>query len=279
MRKHYTHLPAMLQNNIPANKKSVKKHFLLCCMIFLTAIAHGQLNSGGMNGPAVAPRDFSFGQNIVTINGSDGFYLKKDLYLINYTVIDGHKVLGIPFLFIDWLNGTLITPDGRTYPDYKLKYNAYNQTVSFLNGTDSMEVNEPVKEFTLKTVHDDSVITSRFTHSSNYKKTKSFYYEILVDGDKGQLLKTNQKTIVSGGDGIIAPKTTQYLNLEWEYYYFEKKSKKITRIRPNSDMKLVLGVTDEIAKEINLDSFEITNEQSLMALFSNYFNKAKIKGF
>src|ERR1044071_2785551 len=139
-------------------------------------------------------------------------------------MIDGQKVLGIPFLFHEWFDGSLTTPDGRVYTDYKFKYNVQNQTIHFLSGKDSMEANEDVKEFTLKFEKKDSVITLRFVHANQYQKkvNQPIYYEILLDDEKGQLLKLNKKVVATSGDGLLASRTMKYLKLEPSYFYFDK---------------------------------------------------------
>jgi hypothetical protein len=257
--------------------------YLLLSGAFLysnTCIAQGINPNNSMQGPAVGPRNVSAFQSIVTINGQDGFYLKKDLYLTtSYTVIKGQKVAGIPFLFMEWNNGILTTPDGRVYSDYKFKYNVYDQTVFFLNGKDSLEVNEEIKEFTLKIPVADSIITSRFIHSSQFHKGDPVYYEVLLDNDKGQLLKTNQKVVANAESNLLTTQTKKYLKLESAYFYFDKKTKKIAKIRAYGNFASVLGLSEQEAKELQVDSFDPSKEEDVIRLFKKYFEKKGLKGF
>jgi hypothetical protein len=247
--------------------------------VFLSAnYSHSQ----SMNGPPVAPRDLSAYQNVVNINGQDGFYLKKDLYLVDhFSFIDGQRVLGIPFLFNEWFGGSLTTPDGRVYTDYKYKYNVENQTLHFLNDKDSMEVNEEIKEFTLKVIKKDSVISVRFVHGNQYEKrvNRPVYYEVLLDTDKGQLLKLNRKVVTNVGDGILASRTTKYLKLEPLYYYYDKKTKKLHKIRDTSDISSILQLSEEDKNELHADTFDFGNEENTLRFFKLYFERQKLKGF
>jgi hypothetical protein len=264
------------------------KHIItFSCIVLFCGAAHGQLTGNGpslshgggsMQGPPVTPRDISAFQNIVNINGQDGFYLKKDLYLTqSYTIINGEQILGIPYLFIDWTGGTLTTPDNRVYADYKLKYNVQNQTLNFLNGTDSLEVNEPVKEFMLNIPVGDSVIHSRFVHSSLYQRgNSSFYYEVVLDSDKGQLVKTNKKVVASVSDGVLTSTLTKkYFKLESEYFYYDKQTHKINKIKPSSNMRSLLHLTEEDAKRLAVDSFDLSGEQDIIRLMKAYFDNKK----
>lgn len=261
-----------------------------CCVLFFTTIVNSQLTGngpnlgarGGMSGPPVSPRDNSPFQNLVNINGQDGFYLKKDLYLVDYyTIIDGQRVLGIPFLFPEWLEGSLTTPDGRVYTDYKYKYNVENQTVSFLNKQDSLEVNENIKEFTLKYVNKDSVIQLRFVNSNQYPKkgNPTGYFEVLLDDPRGQLLKLNKKVVANSSDGIISNGSRKYLKAEPSYFYYDKTTKKMHKIKENTDITSVLPVTKENAEEMHLDTFDLSMEDNIIRLFKSYFEQSKLKGF
>jgi hypothetical protein len=184
-------------------------------------------------------------------------------------------VLGVPFLFINWLDGVLTTPDGRVYSDYKLKYNVQNQTVSFLNGRDSLEVNEEIKEFTLKFVYGDSAITTRFVHSSQYQKGKSLYYEVLFDSEEGQLLKANQKVVASLADGIIGGDSKKYLKLESEYFYFDKKTKKMTKVTPSGSMSYILHLNEQQANELGANSVDLSNEEEVIKFLKRYSENSK----
>jgi hypothetical protein len=263
---------------------------ILCCTIFITSRVYNQVitgngptlsHPGGMSGPPVGARDASAFQNLVNINGQDGFYLKKDLYLVNYvTIINGQRVMGIPFLFPEWLEGSLTTPDGRVYTEYKYKYNVQNQTISFMGGTDSLEVNEDIKEFTLKYVMKDSAIQLRFVHSNQYQKNgASVYYEVLADDPKGQLLKLNKKVVANTGDGIIANRTSKYLKAEPSYFYYNKSTKKLQKIKENSDMRSILSIPEENVAEMNIDTFDLSREDNIIRLIKLYFEKARLKVF
>jgi len=263
-----------------------KKPFLIiisvaifsCSSAFSQIIVNGPSlsHAPSMSGPPVAPRNLTPVSNMVNINGQDGFYLKKDLYLTEtYTIIGGRKVMGTPFLFKDWLEGVIITPDGRVYPNYTLQYNVQNQTVSFSNGTDSLEVNEAVKEFSLKFKLGDSVITSRFISSAEYQKGKLFFYELLLDDEKGQLLKTNQKVVATQPFDMIGADTKKYLKLENEYFYYNRTTKKITRISTAADIRTALQLTDQQMNELQVNSIDVVNEVDLLRVFKSYLQKEK----
>ena len=114
-----------------------------------------------------------------------------------------------------------------------------------------------------------------------YQKGKPFYYEVLIDNEKGQLLKTNQKVVATADEsGLIAQQTTKYMKLEAAYFYYGKKTKKLTKIKQTTDMKDVLHLSPQDATDMNIDNtFDASNEENLIKLLKKYFEKAKLKGF
>src|SRR5262245_13539776 len=83
-----------------------------------------------------------------------------------FTIVNGEEIYGLPFLYGDWENGSILTANNRLVSKYMLRYNIYNQSIMFLNGKDSMEVDEGVKEFSLTLHHGlpDTVETMRFVN-------------------------------------------------------------------------------------------------------------------
>ncbi len=231
----------------------------------------------GMGGPPVAPRQAIAFQPIMNINGQDGIYLKKDLYLYNsYTILDGEWIIGTPYLFLDWSTGSLTTADGRLYSNYKLKYNVYNQAVSFLNGKDSLDVNEPVREFVLINIVNDTTVATRFVNANQYnKKDKNFYYEVIIDNEKGQLLKTNKKVVTAVAQGLLTSNTKKYLDLTYDFYYFDKVQHKITKLKSTgNNIQSVLELTDEVARELNLNGYDFSKEEDVISFMAAYFSKS-----
>lgn len=255
-------------------KKSI---YLLLAASCYTVFAEAQ----SMNGPPVAPRDVSAYTNLVNINGQDGFYMKKDLYAISsYTIIDGQRVLGFPFLYYEWQTGSITTPDGRVYTDYGIKYNVQNQTISFKSGKDSLEANEEIKEFTLNVPLNDTLLSStKFVNANQYQRSnQALYYEIVLEDEKGQLLRTNQKVVAT--DALdLASKSQKYLKLERNYLYFDKQKKKLYKIKPATNVRTMLNLTDEQETAMQLKQYDLSKEEDIIAMMRAYQEKTRLKAF
>ena len=227
-------------------------------------------------GSLVLPPDPSPYRMILTINPQDGAYLKKDFGSVNEaTQINGETVQGTPFFLDTWVNGELTTMDGRTY-NLPFRYNAYRQIVNFVNGKDTLEVTDAIKQFNLYAQAGDTALLLQFVNASQYKKqNKTFYYQVILDNEKGQLLKTNQKTIRSLTEGLLAAKGKKYFDVSSDYFYYDKTTKKITKINPDgSNLKTILKPDANTTGDYNF-----SDEDDLIRFFRNYFQNKKPETF
>ncbi|NOT52278.1 MAG: hypothetical protein HOP10_13485 [Chitinophagaceae bacterium] len=97
-------------------------------------------------------------------------------------------VLGSPFLFENFLLAKVKLADKRVFDSIYVKLNAYDNKVHFLN-----ELNE---ELQIGTAVDEVMITDQYNPSwtgaifrSGYTNGGTFFYRVLQDGSKMQLLK------------------------------------------------------------------------------------------
>jgi hypothetical protein len=205
------------------------------------------------------------------------FSKKYNMYVDQFsTKMNGYDVLGTPFLYYQWYDGVLNTPDGRLFNGYKLKYNVFTQTVSFLSGKDSLEANEEIKDFTLMIPDGNSFISSKFVNANQYQKEKTvFYYELLIDDKKGQLLKTNKKVIAElSNSSLPAYNGKKFFNLETSYYYYNNASKKMAKIKANgSNIGAALGLNPEEENALHVAAFDFSKEQDVIRLMNLYFQK------
>lgn len=186
------------------------------------------------------------------------------------SIIKGEKVKGTPFLFDDWAIGTVILKDDKEYKGNRLSFDAYHQVLFFLSGTESLEVAGEVKTFTFNTP--EKIMT--FVNANEYKKqSKALYYEILVDGLKGTLLKTYRKVVESFDRSFVKPANTQYFKIIETYFYYNKNTLKIAEVGVNDNrIKPLLNITDEEWNKINLPSYDYSHEADLISLFKNFLS-------
>ena len=209
---------------------------------------------------------------------NEWFKDRRNLYFWDeFYIISGNRVYGTPFLYYDWCEGIITTPNGTVFSGYKLKYNAYDQTVHFSNGKDSLEVNEEIQEFTLVNRYPDTMIISKFINANQFKKEKQpLYYELILDNEKGQLLKLNKKLVVAPGKGISSNEVRRIFDLEVSYFYYDKTKKELTQIKANgSNITSIIGSNDTMTAE--LKNYDFSLEDQLIAFFTKYFELKKVK--
>ncbi|TXJ29678.1 MAG: hypothetical protein E6Q24_00245 [Chitinophagaceae bacterium] len=192
-----------------------------------------------------------------------------------YVMVDGQKVMGTYFWDPEWLEGSLITGDNRLVNVYKFKYDSYHQSVFFLTEKDSLEVDEEVKEFTLRQPTGDSVKSFRFINSNQYKKgEKANYYQLLVDKDKGQLLKLNQKKVTDLSEGIAVNEGKKYFEETAQYFYYNKEKKKLIKLKlTETAVQSALGLDEKQAQDIQGHNGNMAIEKDLISFVEEALSK------
>ncbi len=192
-----------------------------------------------------------------------------------FYIIDGKKVDGSPFLYHDWMKGEITTVDGRNFSDFRVKYNAFQQSVYFHNGTDSLEVNDPVKQFTLIVQNGDTNSVYTFINASQIRQEKKpMYYELLLDHPTYQVLRYNRKYVSEASKSLPVAEGRKIFALEMSYYLYNKTSNKIIRIKANgTNIAEALGITPDQVKELKLDSYDFSGETDILRFFQLYFSR------
>ncbi len=184
------------------------------------------------------------------------------------TLIDGEYILGVPYMVNTWQPGVVLLKNGNTYGNYKLKYDLYNQVVVFLNGKDSLEVADPIKEFQLE---EDSVSYHHFINADLYGKiSKPLFYEVLVETPKGHLLKA-YRMVVSTTDRIINARQDKFLNRVNDYYYYNATNGKVIPLGHSAGTVLsALKLSPEQQAQLHFFTYNFDNEKDLVKFFNVY---------
>ncbi len=236
----------------------------------MAALSFAQSGNGGGILPTGTPMSGISDQNM--------FQDRRNLYFFDdQYMIEGRRVFGTPFLYREWEKGVITTADGRVFNGYKVRYDAFHQTVFFSNGTDSLEVNEEIKEFSITTVYTDTVTTNRFFNANLYSKPKKpAYYELMAEGAAGQLLKFNRKIVTELSKGLPAYDGKKVFELEQTFYYYNKATKKLTQLKATgANVAEAMGVdaNSEAASNIKGTNFAVNAE--VVEFFKKYLATAK----
>lgn len=251
--------------------KYTHKHMKLTFFILACTIANLSFAQPGEHLDRNGPLERSSSHLGTTANEMN--FDRARIYLDDKTYdINGLKVIGSPFLYRNWNNGSLTTADGRVFSGYKFKYNVFNQTVSFLSGTDSLDVSDEIKEFSLIVLNDSNKLDKfTFINANNIKKQDApLFYEVLIDNPQAQLLKVNKKFVDEGHDGLPIHEGKKIFGLQVEFHYYDKTTKKLTRIKGNgANLSQFLKLTEEDEKELRL--VDLNKESDLVRFLKDYF--------
>ena len=188
-------------------------------------------------------------------------------YSLN-TLIDGEFIAGTPYLDFQWRKGSILLKDGKSFDNYLLKFDTYHQVVMFLAGKDSLEVSDPIKEFT---IDDHKGETHHFVNAAEYKKQKKpLFYEILAEEKRGQLLKTT-RAIATTSDAITNAKENKRLKFVYEYFYYDNATGKTTPLKfSKASIKNAIGLTPQEENELFFSSAALNDEDDLVTFFRVY---------
>src|SRR5665213_2169032 len=122
-------------------------------------------------------------------------------------------VQGTPYLFDDWMAGSVITETGNTYANLKLKYDIrFNRVVFLDNDERPMVFAQPLNSFVINNMR----FAKDFAPID--LQTTSTFYNVLADG-KVKLLKYFRK-VIEERQSYGAPTEKKYR--QSQYYYIAK---------------------------------------------------------
>lgn len=124
-------------------------------------------------------------------------------------------ITGSPFLFEDWLPGTLFMKDGAKALQMQLRYDAYQNEVLFLHEGKPLVVVNPLIEF-LITPSSQPAMRFRCGYQATERNTDATFYQVVYDG-KVSLLKHLYKKITETSEYNRAS-IQRELTLEEAYY-------------------------------------------------------------
>ena len=176
-------------------------------------------------------------------------------------VIGGNDVHGSPYLYEEWNKGSLVLADGRTFDNYLFRYDAFEQTIHFRSGNDSLQVIDPVSEFTILSNQKDSLYKYRFVNSTRFwKKDPNTFYEVLYEDEQGMLLKKNKKIVTRNTGNLPGMGDKKFFDLELTHYYFNKSAKKLDKLKLDGSNLLTLLDAEDFREKIVAKEWKLMNE-------------------
>ena len=169
----------------------------------------------------------------------------------------------------------LITADNRKYENIELKYDAFYQTVHFLKGKDSLEVNEAIKNFILVYKNADSISYYAFHFFPKVEKQAgAVFLELLAEGSKAALYKLNKKIVVDMSKALPGTATTEYFDLKTFYYFQDKQTNKLPLLKDDNSNLETLAKVKFADTGMNKLSINAKDESELIT-FLRYVNSVK----
>jgi hypothetical protein len=181
----------------------------------------------------------------------------------NYIDIDGD-----PFVFNKWLPGRAITDKGHVYDNLKLKYNVYDDQLTFiyLDTDEPLLFVEPIKSFV---VFNPTALTFANGFPAIDKQTVQTYYQVLATG-KGYLLKKYVKNMVETKAYNAATITKRFID---DIAYYIYRDGKITPLKRNKEAVLAATAdkSTQIIEYLKTNNIGFKKDEDLSKLFNYYY--------
>ncbi len=165
--------------------------------------------------------------------------------------IANYKVIGIPFLYGENLNGFLFKK-GQQGASGTISYNTYDQAVEFTNGSKTVETIQNVDSF--KLIRSDDLKELVFISGELYGAKDGYYQRVYV-GKRYSLYKKYYSDLGVVSTNYIQSDLREF-NLNYDYYYTDSSKNNFKKIKLKyssvvKEFKDVDGVKDAVPQNFN----------------------------
>lgn len=173
-------------------------------------------------------------------------------------------IKGTPYLFEDWVEGSVKLKSGKAFDGVKLKYDQVADELMFLDqaGKEMLFV-EPVVEFTMDKK------TFRIGYPATDGASPESYYEVLVEGKTELLKRTSKKVIEEAAYNAATKVKTIRSN---ESYYVTASNLSLTKVK--KDKKSLLAALPDKSAELEAyvksNRLDLRQEQDMAKLIAYY---------
>ena len=189
-----------------------------------------------------------------------------------YKLIGPYKVVGNSYLYGQHLKGDLYSTEAKAYNIF-ISYNTYNQDVEFYSsanpdqplikevGTvDSFTIQEDVAAGITKPI--------QFIYGPLIGAKDKMYYQVLCNGGRFVVYKRFKSDLDYVGNNLGQTELRQF-DLQTEYYYADKESKGIKKIKLNKPavVKEFKTITD-LSEAVKDEDFVINAEEAMCKVVS-----------
>jgi hypothetical protein len=204
--------------------------------------------------------NYAHAQSLSDIKGDA---LKDNVYI---------EVEGNPYLFNDWVNGTIVLAGNQSIPA-PLKFDICTNQVLFQNKAgETLALKSKITSFTLDNTNTENSDLKPMVFVNGYpataKQTESSYYQLVGDG-KTRLLKFYRKSI---DEQRAYASATTIRSFKYFQVYYVFKNNQLIEVQPNK--KSITKVLDEHPAQLEVylkdHNISLKSDADLQKLFTWY---------
>ena len=193
-----------------------------------------------------------------------------------YKLIGTYKVTGTSYLFGEHNRGDMFATEAKAYNIF-ISYNTYNQEVEFYSTSnpDQPLVKEPgtVDSFVFQQNIDLGISHPlKFVYGSVLGTKDKYYYLEVCAGNRFSLYKRYKSDLGYSSTNLAQSELRQF-DLQFEYYYTDRKTAGIKKIKPNAS-NVIREFKDikDLSPIVDNDAFSANPEDAFCKAFG-YLNQ------
>ncbi len=179
------------------------------------------------------------------------------------------KIKGSPYLYDDWLQGEVITNEGKVYKKMLIKFNTEKDELIFVyKKTDTPQrFADPIRMFTIH-AEQDRVFANEFPKID--RQNAASYYEVLLTGN-AMLLKRHKELLETSRDEMTRAAIAGVYTNRDTYYIYKNNQMQLLKTTKNGVLKLLADKAADITAYADSQKINFEQEGDLKKLL-NYYN-------
>jgi hypothetical protein len=191
---------------------------------------------------------------------AQGVNISTDFQDVRFAGKTYNNLIGSPFLFEDWVEGSVILIDGTEFKGLKINFNQIKEEVLFALPDNKTKVfMHPVRQFSIEGPNSKGETNRIFKNgfASIDGGTQNSFYEILADGSLSLVKRTSKSIVEERADG----QTFKTKQIRTNHKYYVAQGTQLSKAP--RDKKTFLSMLPDQSKILLIDEYLTKNNTSL----------------
>ncbi|REL24678.1 hypothetical protein DYD21_17640 [Rhodohalobacter sp. SW132] len=176
---------------------------------------------------------------------------------------------GSPYLFNEFLSGSLTFMNGKTVSDVPLRFNIHEENVQFQNNGNIFVLDAEVINKIEITGQNETITLQKGFDARRLSENN--FVEILADGDAKFMVKYSATLRQANANYGASANTNEFSTTETYYVKFgNEDTERLRRLNERRVLRVFPDHSDEIEQFVNNNNLQLDNADDVAALFKYY---------